>query len=162
MAAANQYQIVDDQLFDLTTSSSGSDAANGRMTNVPTRPADPVTRTLSMMTPSLTPVTERNVMRPSTTSGQPTGKRTHRSSSPSMQFPMLSHPLPKTRALSSGPNTVSRSPAPSMAVEQAQRTVQGGQRANAVTPGEVRTREHIVTVSPLVLPPVGLPRTLPT
>ena len=138
-----------------------------RNTNVTTRSADPMNRTLSMQMPSsLQPVTERNVMLPSGTNVQQ--RTTTRSASPSMHCPMTSVPLPRPRPSSAGPNTVPRSPCRSMAVEQAHRPASTGSRVSGV-PGTAivpaTTRENAITsgmVTPLVLPPADLPRSLPT
>ena len=141
MAAANQYILAEDQMFDLTSSSSGSDMAGGRKTKSPSRPAVPSDRTLSMQMPStLQPVTERNVMLPSGTITQP--RQQTRSASPSMHYTMPSVPLSRSRPSSTGPNTVPRSPCRSMAVEDAQKPAMTGHR------GGVRPGSTLLPVEP--------------
>ena len=140
MAATNQYVLAgDDQMFDLTSSSSGSDMT------VPARPAGPNARTLSMQTPSLQPVTERNVMLPSGKSTPP--RQQTRSASPSMQYTMPSVPLSSSRPSSAGPSTVPRSPCRSMAVEKALKPAKtdrrGGVRPGSVTLPAARKKKRI-------------------
>ena len=147
-------------MFDLTSSSSGSDMT------VPARPAGPNARTLSMQTPSsLQPVTERNAMLPSGNFAQP--RQQTRSASPSLQYTMPSVPLSSSRPSSAGPSTVPRSPCRSMAVEKALKPAKTDRR-DGVRPGSVTLPAapiEKVNLSPLWpsgMPPLTMPRAMPT
>ena len=110
----NKY-VIEDGLWDLTTSSSGSDAASQGNHLMPR----PGAKTLSMQTPSLTPVVERN----STAPRGPSVPRNQRSTSPMLQTqpPSGNSSLVCPRRQSASPSTVNRSPVPSKAVEKALR-----------------------------------------
>ena len=106
---------IEEGLWDLTTSSSGSDAAGQGNHLLPRTGA----KTLSTLTPSLTPVTERNAIAPR----GPSVPRNQRSTSPMLQMqpPTGGSSLVCPRRASASPSTVNRSPVPSKAVEKALR-----------------------------------------
>ena len=108
---------IEEGLWDLTTSSSGSDAAGQGNHLLPRTGA----KTLSTLTPSLTPVTERNAIAPR----GPSVPRNQRSTSPMLQMqpPTGGSSLGCPRRASASPSTVNRSPVPSKAVEKALRPV---------------------------------------
>ena len=132
----NKY-IIDDDMWNLTSSSSGSDATGGNHL-LPRTGA----RVLNMMTPSLTPVTEKNPM-----PRGPQAPRAQRSFSPMVKgSPTGISTVCPRRSVSTGSENVQRSPVSSKAAEAAQRPV---------TVGEIHVRQDAAVDQPTV--PLGTP-----